>query len=88
MFPETKMKTGIRLVRLGNRSFEPKIQFLLIYQNGASGSDDSDPDSNFFNETNFKNFDTQYFFEDEVGNVLKDVTQHKFFQSCTSAFEV
>ena len=54
------MKTGIRVVRLGNKSFEPKIQFLLNYQNGASGSDDSDPDSNFFNETSFKNFDTVF----------------------------
>ena len=52
------MKTGIRLVRSGNKCFSPKIQFLLNYQNGASDSDDSDPDSNFFNETNSKNFDT------------------------------
>ena len=59
-FSRDENENGIRVVRLGSKSFEPKIQFLLNYQNGASGSDDSDPDSNFFNETSFKNFDTVF----------------------------
>lgn len=34
VFPKMKMKTGIRLVRSGNKIVEPKIQFLLNYRYG------------------------------------------------------
>ena len=34
VFPKMKMKIGIRLVRSGNKSVEPKIQFLLNYRYG------------------------------------------------------
>ena len=37
-----------RSVSSGKKLFEAKLRFLLNYQNGASDSNDSDPDSNFF----------------------------------------
>ena len=69
--------TFLKIIARNKLSDFVTVSYNSFEKTGALYRDESYADSNVFNEVNFKNFDAQYFFENEVGNVLKDSTQHK-----------
>ena len=69
-----KMKMGIRLIRSSNKSAKSKIQFLLNYKNEQTKYFENVSLNKMILNSTLLHSD---FLENEEGNLLKDVTQHK-----------
>ena len=40
-------------------------------------NDENDPDKNYFNDENFNNFETNYFFQEDIKQTLSETTQNE-----------
>ena len=54
-----------------------QMSFNPFSLNNTNLSDDIDPDLNYFNDESFKNFETNYYFPEEIKNTLYETTTHE-----------
>ena len=52
-----------------------QISFNPFSLNNSNFSDGNDPDQNYFNDETLKNFETNYFFQEDIKNTLAETTQ-------------